>query len=330
MKLKIYFLLQVTLFFGVLNAQQFKIIAFQAGDTVSYGQTVMDSTGNIVLPNYLPSGGEFKLIPTNPKYLGIETHLKKIKEAYNDPSLRMLLEGEKEYISGSLDFALLYRSPFWRAYIEYWAGAYSMATASKEDFATNFSLSVKSVLTRLFAKNEKNIAASLTVSLIQFMETYNQSVAAADIAKYYQSFNPPKDKSASMVDWVLTSYYLTTGDQLPPAITGLKDKKYANSLIVFYNSECGHCQTEMSNLIKNYNILTAKKIRIITIASDEDRNVYENLSKNFPWKDKLCDFKGLDSENFVNYGVFGTPVIYFTNDEGKIKGKYAQFNEIPL
>lgn len=56
-----------------------------------------------------------------------------------------------------------------------------------------------------------------------------------------------------------------------------------------------------------YSWLKAKGIRVVSVASDIDKKKYEEGIRNFPWQDKLCDFKDLEASNFSNYNVIGTP-----------------------
>jgi hypothetical protein len=81
-------------------------------------------------------------------------------------------------------------------------------------------------------------------------------------------------------------------------------------------------------LKKQYAFLQQKGIRVITLSADESEEVFEYHSKNFPWKDKLCDYKGFGGENFLKYGIVGTPTFYFIAKDGTILGRYAILTEI--
>jgi thiol-disulfide isomerase/thioredoxin len=311
----------------ISNSQIFKVLGFNGTDTTNYGVAVTDTAGNILLPKYLPTPGEIRLVPNSSQYDDITKHLSLIKQAYNTKNT-ILLEGEKMFVNNNLDFEALYHSPNYRNYIEYWVGAYLLNTAGQEQFAENFSQSVNSVLARLIQKNKEDIASVLVMNLIQFMDQFGYGLAAAKIAEKYQNINFSQNKTASIANLIITSYNLVHNQQVAPAIIGLKETKYPNALIIFYSSDCSHCQTEIAYLQQNYNSLKSKGIRIITIASDENKAQYEEFTKAFVWSDKLCDFKGFSGQNFVNYGIISTPVIYQTNSNGKIIGAYAKFTEI--
>ena len=101
-------------------------------------------------------------------------------------------------------------------------------------------------------------------------------------------------------------------------------------LLVFYESGCDHCNQVITQLIRDYEKYRSKGIRVVTISSDEDKEVYEYHSKNFPWVDKLCDFKGYSGANFMSYGVMGTPSIYVVDGNGIIQGQYTGLNELEI
>jgi hypothetical protein len=118
---------------------------------------------------------------------------------------------------------------------------------------------------------------------------------------------------------------LTAGSEALP-IAGVEDLR--NSLLVFYDSGCDHCQAEIEALKQHYATLQAQGIRVISIAADLDVVGFTNYATTFPWTDRLCDFEGLEGENFVKYGINGTPTLYRIDAEGKIVGRYALLKEI--
>jgi hypothetical protein len=58
-----------------------------------------------------------------------------------------------------------------------------------------------------------------------------------------------------------------------------------------------------------------------------DQKVYLFHSKHFLWKDKLCDYQGLEGTVFERFGVTATPTIYEIDKEGVVHGKYASIEE---
>ncbi|MCL2649957.1 MAG: hypothetical protein FWD60_13320, partial [Candidatus Azobacteroides sp.] len=81
-------------------------------------------------------------------------------------------------------------------------------------------------------------------------------------------------------------------------------------------------------LIEKYALLKDNHIRIFSIAADMDKDLFEYTAQKIPWQDNYCDFKGFDSVNFVNYGIFGTPTFILIDHEGIVRGRYARVSEI--
>jgi peroxiredoxin len=102
----------------------------------------------------------------------------------------------------------------------------------------------------------------------------------------------------------------------------------SNSLLIFYDSGCDHCQNEIAAIKKHYSEFQSQGIRIISIAADKDSAEFTNYANTFPWKDKLCDYQGFNGKNFVKYSVLGTPTLFLIDKKRKIVGRYAQLEDV--
>ncbi|MDH6355580.1 hypothetical protein M2132_001925 [Dysgonomonas sp. PH5-45] len=124
--------------------------------------------------------------------------------------------------------------------------------------------------------------------------------------------------------------YRAKNSETMPSLVGLEDTNelYDKTLVVFYDSNCGNCSIEMSQLVAAYPRLQEKGVRVVSIAADVDKNKYENSIKDFPWKDKLCDFNGFEGVNFANYNVIGTPSFYLLNKDNKLEGIYFAVGKV--
>lgn len=120
------------------------------------------------------------------------------------------------------------------------------------------------------------------------------------------------------------------GNFVPP-IEGLKIPLKENvadkTLIMFYESDCQNCITQLQELKKNYARLNASKIRVITISADYDKKSFDKESSSFPWVDKLCDYKGFAGKNFSNFGVLGTPTFYLLDKDLRLIKRFALFRD---
>jgi len=256
----------------------------------------------------------------------MQKHLSQLKQAYNRYSV-LALNVEKNYIVNNLNFRLLYNSPIYKDYMQYWAGIYQVTTNTKEQFEAQFRDDILKTLARLVGQNEIQAAENLSKDLTDFNIQMGFDRTASEIVEYMQGIDNEfiiKNKNLSKV---LTSSQLLKY-RIPPKIVGLQEDTYKNCMIIFFHSECDYCQVEIEQIIQNYNRIVQRGIRVISIAADLDRAEYEKYSAQFPWKDKLCDFRGLNGENCNNYGIVGTPVIFLTDSEGKIINSFVHFSDI--
>lgn len=103
-----------------------------------------------------------------------------------------------------------------------------------------------------------------------------------------------------------------------------------NTIVLFYDEGCGVCQSTLKDLTNNYDQLTAKGVRIVTISSDSDKDKFEENIKKYPWADKLCDYQMFNGANFKNFGVAATPTMFVMNKEGIVVNQYLKLEETGL
>lgn len=100
------------------------------------------------------------------------------------------------------------------------------------------------------------------------------------------------------------------------------------TVLVFYQSGCGPCESTMEQLIAQYPALRSSGYRLITLSADTDRKLFEETAAAHPWADKYCDGKGFDGGNFRKYGVAGTPTLFVLDKSGKILTRAGGLPEI--
>ncbi len=121
--------------------------------------------------------------------------------------------------------------------------------------------------------------------------------------------------------------------QKAPALVGLKPAKedsYDKTIIIFFQSGCTNCEEEIERLKKDYLLLEQKKIRVVAVSADEDRDEFAAKTTSFPWTDTLCDFEGFSGDNFINYGVMSTPMVYLVDENWTLIGRYASYTGLKL
>jgi thioredoxin-related protein len=107
-----------------------------------------------------------------------------------------------------------------------------------------------------------------------------------------------------------------------------KQKKY--EMIVFYESDCGHCKELLKDLSDWYRVPENKVwFDIITVAMDDDRKTWEqNYQLNkFEWHDVWAP-GGVNSQVAKDYYVLSTPVVYIIDKQMKVSALPQNIEEI--
>jgi thiol-disulfide isomerase/thioredoxin len=182
---------------------------------------------------------------------------------------------------------------------------------------------------------EDFIDAAISVTE-KFSWTKDQDAIVAFIIKDNRIKNP-----TGKLEKIIQSYQLAIGKKSPDLMLtqtlGTKNKttvlktdalnsKY--TLLLFYQSDCGHCETAIEELKVNYKDLVQKGIKIISIAGDTNQETFKTIASQFPWKDTYCDLNGMNGINFKNYAVIGTPTMYLLDSKGTILSKMATISEV--
>jgi len=206
---------------------------------------------------------------------------------------------QQKFIAEKLDFDDLYTSGFWQLTMDFW-GELNME---------NDALLISDSRKMLDRVSDIYIRRELTQSFIRLFSLYGKDYLLAELGTEYLT--------------------MPLNGQLAPEIQ-IGDTSFLpkNSLLVFYETGCGSCHNELEMLKNRYNLLADNQIRVISIAADTSKEVFEYTSSGFLWEDKFCDFEGFDGVNFRNYGIVGTPTFILIDENGIVRGRYAQLKEL--
>ena len=216
-----------------------------------------------------------------------------------------LLDEQREFVANKVDFNDLYISGFWQHTFDLW---YQLASLKGQEDNSILLKESKAMLDRcdnIFIRRE------VTQVIIRLFSKYGKDSLLLELGTEYLTM-PLNGQIAPEIE--------TNGEYFLPK----------NSLIIFYETGCGNCHYELENLKAKYSFLSNdhNNLRIISIAADADKYVFEDTASKLPWTDKFCDFKGFDGENFKNYGIVGTPTFVLTDKEGIVRGRYASLKEL--
>jgi peroxiredoxin len=206
----------------------------------------------------------------------------------------------KKYIVNEMNFSDLYTSGFFSAVFQVWY------EANMNNPDSVLVTDAKKMLQRV---DDVEINRAMSQAFINILSRYARREYL--IPQIVSGINFPLNEQPAPA-------LVINGDSILPK----------NALILFYDSDCGNCQNELHNLAEKYNMLKNNNIRVISIAADVDKNLFSETAQKTVWNENYCDFKGFESENFVKYGIVGTPTFILIDSNGIVRGRYAQLKEL--
>lgn len=234
-----------------------------------------------------------------------------------------------QFITNELDFSVLHTSNHWGGIISNWTQL--QTTVLKDDAqliadATTILNRIKTAevytdfvinLTKELTRVGKDDALFALIPVIKNSKELLNYEGVLSIFKQDLDGKAPDLVVKNTVGNTDSSFVLRTSDL---------QSKY--SLLFFYKSGCGPCETTIEGLKSNYTMLAAKGLKIIALSSDKDQNEFKATATSFPWKDTYCDYEGMNGSNFKNYAVIGTPTLYLLDNVGTIIKKLATIAEL--
>ncbi len=232
-----------------------------------------------------------------------------------------------------IDFDALYGSSMWFGIINSCMEVYTKESLYFGSFGADVASNLKRIKNQQVYEDLIDAAISVTE---KFSWTKDQNALVAFLIKDNRIKNP-----TGKLEKIIQSYQLAIGKKSPDltltntmgnstTTTVLKmdalNSKY--TLLLFYQSDCGHCETAIATLNTNYKDLVAKGIKIISIAGDLDPAAFTKTAASFPWAAKYRDVGGMNGVNFKNYAVIGTPTMYIIDSKGIILSKMATITEV--
>ncbi|MCX7697802.1 MAG: TlpA family protein disulfide reductase [Bacteroidales bacterium] len=98
-------------------------------------------------------------------------------------------------------------------------------------------------------------------------------------------------------------------------------------LIIFWNSQCEHCHHQLPEVLSY--VETIPDLVVLSFSLDEDKDAWvkgiRELHLPMP---SITDLKGYEGENAIRWAVFGTPLFFVVDFEGKIIAKPKNMDEL--
>lgn len=225
------------------------------------------------------------------------------------------------YAMNELDMDRLYTSGFWHLAVDRLMRVSPMQEIVGEDMVKVFKR-IKS----------QEVFVTLADNVITMMTQYGWDDAFDIIVPYIADSKRIPTPQGQIYD-AFKMAKIRRGTVVPVIIglrTPLKAGAYNKTLLMFYESDCKNCVTQLDELKKNYARLNASGVRIVTISADYDKVMFQKIASGLPWQDKLCDFKGFAGINFANYGVAGTPTFYLLDKNLRLVKRFALLKDANL
>lgn len=222
-----------------------------------------------------------------------------------------------EYITQELNYAHLYTSGHWTGIIQSWVQMHAQMYQDKAGFVQNFN----TISSRI---SEPKHYTDFVGKVTYFLTQYGKDDFIAGITPTVVNSGKITAYEGKTMEVYLKAL---VGSQAPDIVlpngkvlksNALATENTEQTLVVFYASDCGHCEDMMHQLQAQYKTLQDKHIRIIALSADTDEALFNKTKASFPWADTHCDLKGMNGVNFKTFAVPGTPTLVLINKAGEI------------
>ncbi|MDR1782704.1 MAG: thioredoxin family protein [Dysgonamonadaceae bacterium] len=248
-------------------------------------------------------------------YLRLSNFLRGMgSKIYSSAEQKTLFAEElKNYVTQEVDILNLYTSGRWNYIISLTFNMFP----NEKDFGENW--------VKILQRTENNVAFErLGNDLMMICEQFGWDEAREIMIDYIEK----SQRISNPAGYIRVALLLnkTKPGTKAPKISGVKS--LANTILIFYESGCDHCNEQLDLLTAKYDQLQQQGIQVISLSTDTDEKVFKYHSAKYPWEIKLCDYKGFKGENFLKYGVFGTPTLYYIGENEIITDRKAKLDQI--
>jgi thiol-disulfide isomerase/thioredoxin len=249
-----------------------------------------------------------------------------------------LVRGDRErgraisrYIADKLDWNVLFTSGYWTDVIDTWINMHTQLLKSPDSFASDFA----TIGNRM---THPDVYANFARQSGYTLALQGRDDLIGRIARTVVNSGKISNYDGSLKVYIAGTVGLQAPDLvlLPekdsaevkvPAIVfkagEFASGGYKKTMLVFYETGCPACEMLLKDLLPKYDSLKMEGVRVIAISADLDEASFKGRSKAFPWKDSYCDYAGMNGVNFRNYGVAGTPTIFWIATDGRIEKREA-------
>ena len=151
-------------------------------------------------------------------------------------------------------------------------------------------------------------------------------IKATDHSKINQmGFNNIKDSND------VTNKYYANVDEINKLFLTLHSVIADQIILVFWDVDCSHCQSEIPKLLEVYNDLkkAKKNVKVVSVYTMHDGEKFLKYGMEKGLNDWINVYDGVYINNLVNkYDIYSTPVIYILDKNKTIKAKRIGIDQI--
>lgn len=222
----------------------------------------------------------------------------------------------RRYITDNLDVQSLYTSGLWFDVLNGSLALYDIKAPFHYEFVNDMS--------KVLNRADDKVYNHLAENLFAICESTGWNDLEEQLAYFLINDGRIKQPTGKL-KLLMSLYKLNAGSKAPGLSQGVLPK--SKTLLVFHETGCGNCTTELQQLKDNYPLLKEKGYEVVSVSADMNRETFDNTSASFPWKQKHCDLQGISGTDFRNFGILGTPTIYLIDENGIVQGRYARLQD---
>ena len=222
-----------------------------------------------------------------------------------------------DFIRHRMSWPALYTSNHWSGVIFSWAQMHAMVIKSDSTLME----STRHILGKL---DDKQLYTAFCEQLARYFIKFGKDSLLFELSSEVRN-----SRKLLRHDGLLAQFESVYGGEIAPVLI-LPDGSQmdwttagAKSLLVFYQSDCGSCESTLEQLKSVYHRLKSAGIRVVTISADKDASEFKRVASAFPWPETYCDLKGFEGSNFKSYGVAGTPTLFTIDKNGRIMSRLS-------
>jgi len=232
---------------------------------------------------------------------------------WNNPALL----NSNAYAKGIIDYLMLYANP----------------NAGQEQQEAMFRMAIDSLFS--FIPPGTKVYDYTALYLMEGFEQYEmESVIMHVVRNYSQNCSQTEAKLSNRIDFYKNFY---NGAEIPDFVLSHQNNEEIRfydlvegmSLVVFWSTDCPHCDQMNLALKEMYPELHSKGVKIISVALDEDKEALSRYLKqsNLPWS-VYADGQGWDSPIVETFHLYATPTMFLVNENFRLLGKPMNLNQL--